>query len=312
RANGLRAPAPRRGLRLPAHAAGRLPQGRPHPLVRRHLRGAHEEGAGPRLPGRRGSRAPLPPQLRQEPVLQLHARGQDARGPHAALAGAGRPKGAPEAAEGGGRGVSGLRHPFVDFRARVAAIRTELDAAVARVLDSGWFILGPEGEAFERELARAMGAKEAVAVANGTEALQLALLVLGVGPGDEVVTSAHSAAFTGLAILAAGAPPAFVDVDPERLTGAPAAVAGAPTPRPGAIAPVHLYGCPADLDPILEVGRARGIPVLEDACQAHGAQYKGRTVGTIGDAGALSFYPTKNLGALGDGGAVLVNDPALA
>jgi dTDP-4-amino-4,6-dideoxygalactose transaminase len=194
----------------------------------------------------------------------------------------------------------------------VAAIRPELDAALARVLDSGWFILGPEGEAFERELARAMGAKDAVAVANGTEALQLALLALGVGPGDEVVTSAHSAAFTGLAILAAGARPVFVDVDPETLNVAPDAVGRALTPRTRAIVPVHLYGCPADLDPILDVARDRGIPVLEDACQAHGAQYKGRTVGTIGDAGALSFYPTKNLGALGDGGAVLVGDPALA
>src|SRR5262249_15601499 len=264
RAHGLRAAAARRGLRLPAHAPGGLPQGRPHPLLRRHLRGADEEGAGPRLPARRGPRAPLPPQLRQEPVLQLPARGQDARGPHAALAGAGRPQGAPEAAEGGGRGVSGLRHPFVDFRAHVAAIRPELDAAVARVLDSGWFILGPEGEAFERELARAMGAKEAVAVANGTEALQLALLVLGVGPGAEVVTSARSAAFTGLAILAAGARPVFVDVDPETLNVAPEAVARALTPRTGAIIPVHLYGCPADLDPILEVARGRSIPVLED------------------------------------------------
>jgi len=207
--------------------------------------------------------------------------------------------------------VSGALFPFVDFRSHVAAIRPELDAAVARVLDSGWFILGPEGEAFERELAARLGAREAVAVANGTEALQLALTALGVGPGDEVVTSALSAAFTGLAVLSAGARPVFADVDPATLNVAPEAVARALTPRTKAILPVHLYGHPADLDPILELAGTHGIPLLEDACQAHGALYKGRTVGTLGAAGALSFYPTKNLGALGDGGAVLVDDPGL-
>jgi dTDP-4-amino-4,6-dideoxygalactose transaminase len=205
--------------------------------------------------------------------------------------------------------VSAPRVPFQDFRARVAAIRPELDAALARVLDSGWFVLGPEGEAFERELAARLGAREAVAVANGTEALQLALTALGVGAGDEVVTPALSAAFTGLAILSAGARPVFVDVDPETLNLAPEAAARAIGPRTKAILPVHLYGHPADLDPILGLARGRGIPVLEDACQAHGALYKGRTAGTLGAAGALSFYPTKNLGALGDGGAVLVGDP---
>jgi dTDP-4-amino-4,6-dideoxygalactose transaminase len=207
--------------------------------------------------------------------------------------------------------VSGVLFPFVDFRSHVAAIRPELDAAVARVLDSGWFILGPEVRAFERELAERLGADDAVAVANGTEALQLALTALGVGPGDEVVTSALSAAFTGLAVLSAGARPVFADIDPATLNVAPEAVTRALTPRTKAILPVHLYGHPAHLGPILELARARGIPVLEDACQAHGALYEGRTVGTIGAAGALSFYPTKNLGALGDGGAVLVGDPEL-
>ena len=205
--------------------------------------------------------------------------------------------------------------PFVDFRAHVAAQRAEIDAAIARVLDSGWFILGPEGEAFERELAQALGARDAVAVANGTEALQLALVALGVGPGDEVVTSPMSAAFTALAVMAVGARPVFADVDPRTLNVDPEAVARAVTKHTKALLPVHLYGHPADMDPLLELSQRTGIPILEDGCQAHGALYKGRAVGTLAGAqglGALSFYPTKNLGALGDGGALLVNDPARA
>jgi dTDP-4-amino-4,6-dideoxygalactose transaminase len=212
--------------------------------------------------------------------------------------------------------VSGpLKVPFVDFKARVTAHRAEIDQALGRVLDSGHFILGPEGAAFERELSAALGAKDAVAVANGTEALQLALVALGVGPGHEVVTSPLSAAFTALAIVAAGARPVFADLDPATLNLEPEAVARALTPRTRAVVPVHLYGHPADLQPILDTAEAAGIPVLEDACQAVGALYHGRAVGTVaGDRGlgALSFYPTKNLGGLGDGGAVLVNDPALA
>lgn len=205
--------------------------------------------------------------------------------------------------------------PFVDIHAHVLAHRGEIDAAVARVLDSGWFILGPEGEAFERELAQALSARDAVAVANGTEALQLGLQALGVGPGDEVVTSPLSAAFTALAIVAAGARPVFADLDPRTLNVHPAAVEAAITPRTKVVLPVHLYGHPADMDPLLEMARARGLFVLEDACQAIGALYKGRAVGTLcGEKGlgALSFYPTKNLGALGDGGALLVNDAATA
>ncbi len=205
--------------------------------------------------------------------------------------------------------------PFVDFRARVARLRPELDAAIARVLDSGWFVLGPEGEAFERELAAALGARDAVAVGNGTEALHLALRARGIGPGGEVVTSSISAAFSALAILHAGARPVFVDVDPLTLNLDPAAVARAITPRTKALLPVHLYGHPADMDPLLDLARERGLVLVEDACQAHGARYRGRPVGTLlGEQGlgALSFYPTKNLGALGDGGAILVNDPETA
>jgi dTDP-4-amino-4,6-dideoxygalactose transaminase len=205
--------------------------------------------------------------------------------------------------------------PFVDFKAHVAAHRAEIDAALARVLDSGWFILGPEGEAFEKELAEACGSRAAVAVANGTEALQLGLLALGVGPGDEVVTSPMSAAFTALAVMAVGARPVFADLDPKTLNLAPDAVARAITPKTRAIVPVHLYGHPADMDGLLETARTRDLSVLEDACQAVGALYRGRPVGTLaGDRGlgALSFYPTKNLGGLGDGGALLVNDEATA
>jgi dTDP-4-amino-4,6-dideoxygalactose transaminase len=208
-----------------------------------------------------------------------------------------------------------LRVPFVDFKAHVRALRPEIDAAMKRVLDSGWFILGPEVEAFKRELAAALGAREAVAVANGTEALQLALTVRGVGPGDEVITTSLSAAFTGLAVLATGARPVFVDVEPDTLNLDPQAVAAAVSPKTKAILPVHLHGHPADMDPLLALARERDLALVEDACQAHGALYRGRPVGTLaGESGlgALSFYPTKNLGALGDGGAVLVGDPEAA
>jgi dTDP-4-amino-4,6-dideoxygalactose transaminase len=202
--------------------------------------------------------------------------------------------------------------PFLDFRSHVTAVRGEIERAVARVLDAGWFVLGPEGEAFERELAGALGAKDCVAVGNGTEAIQLALEALGVGAGDEVITSPLSAAFTALAVERAGARPVFADLDPATLNVAPEAVERALTPRTKALLPVHLYGHPADLDPLLDISRRRGIPLVEDACQAHGARYKGRPVGALSGIGALSFYPTKNLGALGDGGAVLVDDPELA
>jgi dTDP-4-amino-4,6-dideoxygalactose transaminase len=205
--------------------------------------------------------------------------------------------------------------PFVDFKAHVAALRAELDAAVERVLDSGWFILGPEGEAFERELGEALGAVDAVAVGNGTDAIHLALRARGIGPGDEVVTTSISAAFSALAILQAGAQPVFVDVDARTLNIDPAAAARAVTPRTKALLPVHLYGHPADMDPLLALARERGLALVEDACQAHGARYRGRLVGTLAGEqglGALSFYPTKNLGAFGDGGAILVNDPDTA
>jgi dTDP-4-amino-4,6-dideoxygalactose transaminase len=202
--------------------------------------------------------------------------------------------------------------PFVDFKRHVAALRPEIDAALARVLDSGWFILGPEVAAFEAELAAAFGARDAVAVATGTDAIQLSLEALGVGAGDEVITSPLTAAFTGLAVLRAGARPVFADLDPKTLNVSPAAVERALTKRTKALLPVHLYGHPAELAPLLELAKRHGIPLVEDACQAHGARYTDRTVGSFGAAGALSFYPTKNLGAFGDGGAILVEEASLA
>jgi dTDP-3-amino-3,4,6-trideoxy-alpha-D-glucose transaminase len=206
--------------------------------------------------------------------------------------------------------VSGV--PFTDFKAHVRALRGELDEAIARVLESGWFILGPEGEALERELAEAFGAAHCIGVGNGTDALQLALEGLNVGAGDEVVTSPLTAAFSGLAILRAGARPVFADVDEETLTLSPEAAERAVTDKTRALMPVHLYGHPADMDALLDLAHARGLQILEDACQSHLAEVAGRPAGTIGEVGALSFYPTKNLGALGDGGAVLTGSDEIA
>jgi dTDP-3-amino-3,4,6-trideoxy-alpha-D-glucose transaminase len=184
--------------------------------------------------------------------------------------------------------------------------------AIDRVIASGWFVLGPEVEAFEHEFAAASGAAHAVAVGTGTDAIALTLRALGIGEGDEVITTPLSAAYSALAIMMAGARPLFVDVDPERLTIDPARVAAAIGPRTRAILPVHLYGQPADMAAIERVASAHHLAVVEDCCQAHLATAAGRPVGTIGIAGAFSFYPTKNLGALGDGGAIVTSDRALA
>lgn len=188
-----------------------------------------------------------------------------------------------------------------------AAVR----AAIERVIASGWFILGPEVEAFEAEFARASGAEHAVAVGNGTDALALILKALEIGPGDEVITTPLSAAFSALAVLMAGARPVFVDVD-DSLTLDPAAIAAAVSSRTRAIMPVHLYGQPAAMDSIEQIASRHNLAVIEDCCQSHLATFGSRPVGTIGVAGAFSFYPTKNLGALGDGGAVVTRDRALA
>jgi dTDP-4-amino-4,6-dideoxygalactose transaminase len=185
-------------------------------------------------------------------------------------------------------------------------------AAIDRVLARGWFVLGPELAAFEDEFAMASGARYSVGVGNGTDAIALTLRALGIGRGDEVITAAVSAAFSGLAIQMTGATPIFADVEEDRATMDPTAVEAAVTSRTAAILPVHLYGQPADMTALMEIARRRGLAVVEDACQAHLASSEGRPVGTMGAAGAFSFYPTKNLGALGDGGMVVTNDGSLA
>jgi dTDP-3-amino-3,4,6-trideoxy-alpha-D-glucose transaminase len=190
--------------------------------------------------------------------------------------------------------------------------RAAIDRAIARVVDSGWFILGPEVDAFEAEFARACGGAHAVGVGTGTDAITLILRALDIGPGDEVITPPLSAAYSALAVMMAGARPVFADIDPIRLTLDPAATAAAVTPRTRAVLPVHLYGQPADMTPLLALAERHNLALVEDCAQAHLATSEGRPVGTMGIAGAFSFYPTKNLGALGDGGAVVTRDAGLA
>lgn len=197
---------------------------------------------------------------------------------------------------------------FVDLRDDDASVREAID----RVVKRGWFVLGPEVEAFENEFAQTAGARKAIGVGNGTDAIALLLRALGIGPGDEVIVPSMTAAFTGLAVLMAGARPVFADVEPGTLTLEPAACEAAITPRTRAIIAVHLYGQPADMEALSRIASRSGVALVEDCCQAHGATAAGRPVGTFGAGGAFSFYPTKNLGALGDGGAVVTNDDALA
>jgi dTDP-4-amino-4,6-dideoxygalactose transaminase len=202
--------------------------------------------------------------------------------------------------------------PFLDLRASYLELKSEIDAAVARVLDSGWYILGSEVEAFEADFAAYCDAKHAVGVADGLDALHLSLLAMDVGPGDEVIVPSNTYIATWLAVSQCGATPVPVEPDERTYNIDPERIELAITPRTKVILPVHLYGQPADLDPILCIARKYGLRVLEDGAQAHGARYKGRRIGAHGDAVAWSFYPGKNLGALGDGGAVTTNDPVLA
>ncbi len=223
--------------------------------------------------------------------------------------------------------------PVINLRAEYLALKPEIDAAVARVLDSGWYILGKEVAAFENEFAAYLSGElpmtngestrpspplatrhsplACIGVNSGTDALQLALWACDIGPGDEVITVAHTAVATAAAIRLTGATPVFVDIDPVTYTLDPAGLAAALTPRTKAIVPVHLYGHPAALAEILAFAQQHALRVIEDCAQAHGARYQGQLVGTLGDLGCFSFYPTKNLGALGDGGAVVSRDPAL-
>ena len=202
--------------------------------------------------------------------------------------------------------------PFLDLTRQHAALRAELMDAAGRVLDSARFILGPEGEALEQDLAKHVGVAHAIGVASGTDALRLALAAVGVGPGDEVITTAFSFVASASTIVMAGATPVFVDIDPATFALEAEGVARAITPRTRAIVPVHLYGHAAAIDRIAELGRTHGVAVIEDAAQAIGATYAGRPLGAWGDAACLSFYPTKNLGACGDAGMILTNRSDLA
>src|SRR5690348_1214273 len=204
--------------------------------------------------------------------------------------------------------MADIKVPYLDLKAQYRSIKPEIDAAIARVLDSCQFVLGAEVESFERDFAAYCGAAECIALNSGTSALHLALLAAGVGAGDEVITVPFTFVATVSAIWYTGAKPVLVDIDPRSFTMDPGAIEAAITPRPKAMIPVHLYGQPADMDPIMAIAQRRGLTVVEDAAQAHGAEYKGRRTGSLGDLGCFSFYPGKNLGAYGEGGMVVTSN----
>lgn len=202
--------------------------------------------------------------------------------------------------------------PVTDPGAQHLVFREQIEVAIKRVLNSGYYILGPEVEAFESEFAEYLGTQFAIGVANGTDALSIALRALGVGPGDEVITVSHTAVATVAAIEQAGATPVLVDVEPGFLTLDPSLLEQAVTKRTRAVVPVHLYGQAADITRIQDFCKSHGLALVEDVSQAHGAKYNGQRLGTFGDIAVFSCYPTKNLGALGDAGVVVTSDPALA
>jgi dTDP-4-amino-4,6-dideoxygalactose transaminase len=202
--------------------------------------------------------------------------------------------------------------PFVDLQAQYRSIKSEVDAAIQRVLDTSAFVLGREVETFERAFAAYVGARWCVGVSNGTAAIQLALTACGVGAGDEVIVPANTFFATAEAVSTAGATPVFVDCDPASSNIDAEQIEAAITERTRAIIPVHLYGQPADLDAVFDIAQRHQLIVIEDAAQAHGARYKGRRTGALGRAGCFSFYPGKNLGAYGEGGAVVTNDAEVA
>lgn len=201
---------------------------------------------------------------------------------------------------------------LVDLTVQYHSIKEEIDAAVHATLESGHFILGPAVTRLEESIAAYLGVQHAIGLASGTDALVLALRVLNVGSGDEVIIPAYTFFATAGTVMSVGATPVFVDIDPVSYEMDVAQIEDRITPRTKAIIPVHLYGHPADMDPILELARSHGLKVIEDNAQAFGATYRGKKTGSIGDIGCLSFFPTKNLGAFGDGGMVVTNDPALA
>jgi dTDP-4-amino-4,6-dideoxygalactose transaminase len=202
--------------------------------------------------------------------------------------------------------------PFIDLKSEYAEINEEIAQAIQRVLKSGWFILGVEIKKFEEEFSKYIGTKYGVGVNSGSDALFLALKALGIGKVDEVLTVSHTFISTVDAIVRNGAKPVFVDIDPDTYCVDVTKIEEKITERTRAILPVHLYGHPANMDPIIEIAEKYNLFVVEDACQAHGAEYKGRKVGSIGDLGCFSFYPVKNLGAYGDGGMVVTNNEELA
>jgi len=208
--------------------------------------------------------------------------------------------------------ASPVKVPYLDLKAQYRSIKSEIDTAVAGVLESCQFILGSEVAKFEQEFAAYCGASECTALNSGTSALHLALLAAGVGPGDEVITVPFTFVASVAAVLYTGARPVLIDIDPHSFTMDPAKIESAITPRTKVILPVHLYGQTADMGPILEIARRHSLIVIEDAAQAHGAKYKGRMAGSIGDIGCFSFYPAKNLGAYGEGGAVTTSNPQYA
>jgi dTDP-4-amino-4,6-dideoxygalactose transaminase len=202
--------------------------------------------------------------------------------------------------------------PFVDLKAQYAQIRNEINPAVQEVMDSASFVGGPYVKAFEENFAKFCGAKHAIGISSGTAAIHLALLACDIGSGAEVITVPNTFIATTEAISMSGAKPVFVDVDPESYNIDVSKIEAAITSKTKAILPIHLYGQPADMDPILEIAGRHGLLVIEDACQAHGAEYRGKRVGVLGQVGCFSFYPGKNLGAYGDGGAVVTNDSRVA
>ena len=202
--------------------------------------------------------------------------------------------------------------PFLELKPTYLELQEKMDAAYHRVMNSGWYLLGEETEAFEADFAAYVGTKHCVTVGNGLDALRLALEAHGIGPGDEVIVPAHTFIATWLAVSQCGAIPVAVDVRRDTANMDASLLEGALTRRTKAIIPVHLYGQPADMDPIREFATRHGLVVIEDAAQAHGARYRGKMCGTLGHAAAFSFYPGKNLGAFSDGGAITTNDDAVA
>lgn len=205
-----------------------------------------------------------------------------------------------------------MKIPILDLRPEVESLWEDLNRAVQEVLRSGRFVLGPNVQAFEEEVAAYMGVKHAIGMNSGTDALLIALRAAGIGPGDEVITTPFTFYATAEAVSLAGATPVFVDVDEKSFNIDPELAAKAVTPRTKALLPVHLYGQAAEMDPLLELAKKHGLRVIEDTAQAFGGEYKGKKLGTLGDAGCFSFYPTKNLGAYGDAGMLITNDDQLA